>query len=62
VSRLPGLIAIAFTGVIIGGAVDFAGFQQGMVVTAGLFALAGVSSAVGIRNDDCVSARLGIQQ
>jgi EmrB/QacA subfamily drug resistance transporter len=50
-SRIAGLIAIAFTGVIIGGSVDFAGFRQGMLVTAGLFALAGVISAVGIRND-----------
>ncbi|MGZ8747636.1 MAG: MFS transporter [Mycobacterium sp.] len=52
-SRIAGLIAIAFTGVIIGGAVDFAGFRQGMVVTAGLFAIAGLISAVGIRNDQC---------
>jgi EmrB/QacA subfamily drug resistance transporter len=61
VSRISGLIAIAFTGVIIAlgersdgngvGAVDFAGFRQGMLVTAGLFALAAVISAVGIRND-----------
>ena len=29
ISRIAGLIAIAFTGVIIGGAVDFAGFRQG---------------------------------
>ncbi|WP_099041647.1 MFS transporter [Mycobacterium neglectum] len=52
-SRIAGLIAIAFTGVIIGGAVDFAGFRRGMLVTAGLFALAGLISAVGIRNDQC---------
>jgi EmrB/QacA subfamily drug resistance transporter len=53
VSRIAGLIAIAFTGVIIGGAVDFEGFRQGMLVTAGLFALAGLISAVGVRNDQC---------
>src|SRR6476619_4040155 len=53
VSRIAGLIAVAFAGVIIGGAVDFAGFRQGMLVTAGLFALAGVISAVGIRNEQC---------
>ena len=51
VSRISGLIAIAFTGVIIGGAVDFDGLRQGALVTAGLFVLAGVISAVGIRND-----------
>jgi EmrB/QacA subfamily drug resistance transporter len=53
VSRIAGLIAIAFTGVIIGGAVDFAGFRQGALVTAALFAVAGVISAVGIRNAQC---------
>ncbi len=53
VSRISGLIAIAFTGVIIGGAVDFEGFRQGALVTAGLFAVAGVISAVGIRNAQC---------
>jgi EmrB/QacA subfamily drug resistance transporter len=53
VSRIAGLIAVAFTGVIIGGAVDFAGFRQGAVVTAALFAVAGVISAIGIRNAQC---------
>lgn len=53
VSRIAGLIAVAFTGVIIGGAVDFAGFRQGAMVTAGLFAVAGLISAVGIRNEQC---------
>jgi hypothetical protein len=60
VSRISGLIAIAFTGVIIslgersGGkgvsTVDFAGFRQGVLVAAILFAVAGVISAIGIRN------------
>ncbi len=63
VSRIAGLIAIAFTGVIISlgersdgngvGAVDFAGFRQGALVTAGLFAVAGLISAIGIRNEQC---------
>ena len=53
VSRIAGLIAIAFTGVIIGGAVDFAGFRQGVIVTAGMFMVAGLISAVGIRNEQC---------
>jgi EmrB/QacA subfamily drug resistance transporter len=53
ISRIAGLIAIAFAGVIIGGAVDFAGFRQGALVTAGLLAVAGVISAVGIRNAQC---------
>jgi EmrB/QacA subfamily drug resistance transporter len=50
VSRIAGLIAIAFAGVTIGGSIDFAGFRQGAMVTAGLFAVAGIISAVGIRN------------
>jgi EmrB/QacA subfamily drug resistance transporter len=58
VSRVSGLIAVAFTGVIIGGAVDFAGFRQGALVTAGLFAVAGLISALGIRNEQCDFKRL----
>jgi EmrB/QacA subfamily drug resistance transporter len=53
VSRIAGLIAVALTGVIIGGAVDFAGFRQGALVTAALFAVAGIISAIGIRNGEC---------
>ena len=41
VSRIAGLIAVAFTGVIIGGAIDFAGFPAGVLVTAALFASPG---------------------
>jgi hypothetical protein len=58
VSRISGLIAIAFTGVIIGGAVDFAGFRRGALVTAALFVVAGVVSAVGIRNAQCDFGRV----
>lgn len=58
VSRISGLIAIAFTGVIIGGTVDFDGFRQGVLVTAALFAIAGVVSAVGIRNAQCDFGRV----
>lgn len=58
VSRIAGLIAVAFTGVIIGGAVDFASFRQGALVTAVLFAVAGVISAVGIRNAQCDFGRV----
>ena len=60
VSRISGLIAIAFPGLIISlgdrsdgnavSAVDFAGFRRGVLVAAVLFAVAGVISAVGIRN------------
>jgi EmrB/QacA subfamily drug resistance transporter len=59
VSRIAGLIAVAFTGVIVGGTGssaafqpgDFDGFRQGALVVAILFVVAGVISAVGIRND-----------
>jgi predicted MFS family arabinose efflux permease len=61
ISRIAGLIAIAFTGVIIGGAIDFAGFQRGVLVTATLFAVAGLVSAIGIRNEQCDFDRLSVQ-
>jgi EmrB/QacA subfamily drug resistance transporter len=57
VSRIAGLVAIAFTGVIIGSPGEsgflpgeFAGFRQGVVIIAVLFAIAGLISAVGISN------------
>lgn len=50
VSRVAGLIAIAFVGVISGATLDVAGFQRGVVVTGVLLLLGGVTSWVGIRN------------
>ena len=81
ISRIAGLIAIAFTGVIISlgersdgngdlgersdgigsSAIDFAGFQRGALVTATLFAAAGLISAIGIRNEQCDFDRLSLQ-
>jgi EmrB/QacA subfamily drug resistance transporter len=65
VSRIAGLVAVAFTGVIIGATGDsgfapgdFAGFRQGAVVVAVLFAVAGLISAVGIRNAQCEYRRV----
>ena len=52
ISRIAGLIAIALTGVIIGGSMDFGGFRRGLFVAAVLFAVAGLISWVGIRNDE----------
>ena len=49
VSRVAGLVAIAFVGVAVGGAPDLAGFRQGAAVVAGLFVLAGLAG-IGIRN------------
>jgi MFS family permease len=53
ISRIAGLVAIAFTSVIVGGAIDFDGFRQGAYVVAALFAVAGLISWAGIRNDEC---------
>jgi EmrB/QacA subfamily drug resistance transporter len=50
VSRIAGLIAVAFMGVIVGGTVDFAGFRQGALIVAVLFVVAGLCSAIGISN------------
>jgi EmrB/QacA subfamily drug resistance transporter len=50
VSRISGLIAVAFMGVIVGGAIDFAGFRRGVLVAAALFVGAGLCAAVGISN------------
>ncbi|MGE2725202.1 MFS transporter [Mycolicibacterium pulveris] len=58
ISRIAGLIAIAFTGVIVGSAVDFDGFRRGALVTAGLFVIAGAVSALGIRNERSDLARV----
>lgn len=58
ISRISGLIAVALTGVIVGTAVDFDGFRRGALVTACLFAVAGVVSALGIRNAQCDVSRV----
>ena len=50
VSRLAGLIAVAFTGVIASGALDYGSFLRLASVTAGLFVLGGLVSGFGIRN------------
>jgi EmrB/QacA subfamily drug resistance transporter len=62
-SRVAGLIAVAFTGVIVGldqsgsgtasAAMTFVGFRDGVVAVAVLFAVAGVISAAGISNRQC---------
>jgi MFS family permease len=65
VSRIAGLVAIAFTGMIIGSTGesgflpgDFAGFRQSVVIIAILFCVAGVISAVGISNVQYDAARV----
>jgi EmrB/QacA subfamily drug resistance transporter len=54
VSRIAGLIAVAFTGLIVGSdsvAMNFDGFRRGALAVAVLFVLAGVVSGLGIRNE-----------
>ncbi|TPG37428.1 MFS transporter [Mycolicibacterium hodleri] len=63
VSRVAGLIAVAFTAVIVGAgrssneiastAMSFNGFHHGAMTVAVLFAMAGVVSAIGISNGQC---------
>ena len=50
VSRVAGLVAIAFIGLIVGPQLGVEGFQRGMVVTAILLMLGGATSWIGIRN------------
>jgi MFS-type transporter involved in bile tolerance (Atg22 family) len=47
---VAGLLAIANLGVIVGGTMDVTGFRRVAVITAALFAAAGVISALGIVN------------
>jgi EmrB/QacA subfamily drug resistance transporter len=52
ISRIAGLIAVAFMGVLVGGTMDATGFRAVAVAVAVSFVLAGLISAVGIRNTD----------
>ncbi|QOT16525.1 MFS transporter [Paenarthrobacter sp. YJN-5] len=51
VARIAGLICIAFAGLIVGPAFTREGLYAALWVTAGLFFLGGLASAVGIRNE-----------
>ncbi len=50
VSRVAGLIAVALTGIIVGGTLDLTGFHRAMLATALMLIAGGVISAVGIQN------------
>ena len=50
VSRVAGLIAIAFVGLIVGPVLDTAGFHRGVGVTAILLLCGAIASWIGIRN------------
>jgi len=50
VSRIAGLVAIAFVGLIVGPSLDVETFHRGLFVTAVLLIAGGVVSLIGIRN------------
>lgn len=50
ISRVAGLVAVACTGIVVGGQLDYEGFRRVALVTAVLFIAGGIVSAVGIRN------------
>lgn len=52
VSRIAGLITIAFLGIVTGSSLDLAGFHRGLIATAFLLIAGGVISWIGIRNHD----------
>ncbi|HEX8763194.1 MAG TPA: MFS transporter [Candidatus Saccharimonadales bacterium] len=49
-SRIAGLIAVAFIGVVTGTHLDVAGFRKGIILTASLLFIGGIISAIGIQN------------
>jgi len=49
VARIAGLVTVACTGLIVGSAIDLAGFHRAVLVTAGLVTLGAIVSFVGIR-------------
>ena len=55
-SRVAGLIAVALTGIIVGGQLDLAGFHRAMLATALMLIVGGVISAIGIRNPGSLQA------
>lgn len=50
VSRVAGLVTVAFAGVITGGVLDVDSFHRALLVTAGLLVLGGLLSFAGIRS------------
>lgn len=50
VSRVAGLLTVAFAGIITGGVLDVASFHRALLVTAALLVVGGLLSLAGIRN------------
>jgi EmrB/QacA subfamily drug resistance transporter len=59
VARVAGLIAIAFVAFIVGPQLGVVGFQRGVLVTAVLLVLGGVTSWIGIRNSALTTPAVG---
>jgi EmrB/QacA subfamily drug resistance transporter len=60
VARVAGLITIACVGFIVGPQLGVAGFQRGVLVTAVLLVLGGLTSWIGIRNSVKKAPALGL--
>jgi EmrB/QacA subfamily drug resistance transporter len=58
VSRVAGLIAIAFLGLVIGPHIDVSGFHRTLILTAGLLLLGGIVSLIGIQNSATAAPKL----
>ncbi|GLI28907.1 MFS transporter [Agromyces rhizosphaerae] len=50
VARIAGLVAVAFSGVIVGASLDVVGYHRAAIATAVMLAIGGVISALGITN------------
>jgi EmrB/QacA subfamily drug resistance transporter len=58
ISRVAGLIAIAFLGLVIGPHIDVAGFHRTLILTASLLILGGIVSLIGIQNSAAQRGKL----
>ncbi|HEX3680481.1 MAG TPA: MFS transporter, partial [Galbitalea sp.] len=62
VSRVAGLVAIAFLGLVVGPHVDLAGFHRTLVLTATLLILGGIVSVIGIQNSRSTKEPAKVEQ
>ena len=62
VSRVAGLIAIAFLGLVIGPHVDLDGFHRTLILTAALLILGGIVSVIGIQNSRATKEPSKVEQ
>jgi EmrB/QacA subfamily drug resistance transporter len=61
VSRVAGLIAIAFLGFVIGSHIDVAGFHRTLILTAVLLFFGGIVSLIGIQNAKSTKESLPVE-